>query len=49
MERRICHNDGVSPVLDGRLFFNECMSLSEKCYSFPITRIAISEPFPSNS
>ena len=38
MERRICHNDGVSPVLDGRLFFNECMSLSVKCYSFPIAR-----------
>ena len=38
MERRICHNDGVSPVLDGRLFFKECMSLSEKCYSFPIAR-----------
>lgn len=38
MERRICHNDGVSPVLDGRLFFKECMSLSDKCYSFPIAR-----------
>lgn len=38
MERRICHNDGVSPVWDGRIFFKECMSLSEKCYSFPIAR-----------
>ena len=38
MERRICHNDGVSPVLDGRIFFKECISLSEKCYSFPIAR-----------
>jgi len=38
MERRICHNDGISPVLDGRIFFTECMSLSEKCYSFPIAR-----------
>ena len=38
MERRICHNDGVSPVWDGRIFFKECMSLSEKCYSFPIAQ-----------
>lgn len=38
MERRICHNDGVSPVLDGRIFFKECMSLSDKCYSFPIAQ-----------
>lgn len=38
MERRICHNDGISPVLDGRIFFTECMSLSVKCYSFPIAR-----------
>ena len=38
MERRICHNDGVFPILDGRIFFNECMSLSDKCYSFPIAR-----------
>ena len=38
MERRICHNDGVFPVWDGRIFFKECMSLSEKCYSFPIAR-----------
>ena len=24
--------------MDGRLFFKECMLLSEKCYSFPIAR-----------
>lgn len=24
--------------MDGRLFFKECMSLSDKCYSFPIAR-----------
>lgn len=24
--------------MDGRLFFKECMSLSVKCYSFPIAR-----------